>query len=374
MSTSYNVYIGANSSIQSFDSTTTLAEARATLTNAGLMTKTDAFLYENPVTGLKTVFGPVSDEKNAKITAATFPPVPSQLSNDYELVQIVSTAANAPALLGTQPSDGYFRPNGQMAVSVSLNNTDANAITNNKGMFEPVLLQNVQSANPDAPVSFTNCVIVQKGAIVSFDVASWGAAGFGFVIDAAESIGGVNICPGLFVVYPDNFGKSETTVLRRYVGDASKNGDTIQIQSNASLNIAKQYNVEYSTVTVKTFSLSSWTDSNGNTFSSSKPIPSGGADDFAEALGLEDSKGGWVPPPPAGKSDIPSGTTKSGSPTAGPPSKQTIGTIRSVTPNSCPATRSGGLVGSVEIYFLVFDSKEDADTVIKVLNAGTMQV
>ena len=374
MSTSYNVYIGANSTVHSFDSTTTLADARTTLTTAGLMTTTDAFLYENPVTGLKTVFGPVSDEKNAKITAATFPAVPSQLPNDYELVQIVSTAASAPAFLGTTPSDGYFRPNGQMAVSVKLNTTDADAIANNKGMFEPVLLQNVQSSNPDAPVSFTNCVIVQKGAIVSFEVASWGAAGYGYVIDAAESIGGVNICPGLFITYPNNFGRSATTVLTRYVGDAAKSGDTIQIEANASLNIAKQYNVEYSTVTVKTFSLDSWTDTNGNTYSSSKSIPSGPSEDFAEALGLDDSTSGWTPPPPGGKSDIPSGTTKSGTTTAGPPSTQTIGAISSVTPTSCPTTRSGGLVGSVEIYFLVFDSKADADTVIKVLNAGTMQV
>jgi hypothetical protein len=373
MQTSYNIFIGANSSVHTFDSTTTLAEVRIALTDLGLMSSTDSFLYENSMTQLKTVFGPVSDEVNAYISGATFPAVPSELSNSYELIQIVSTASDAPAFLGTTPPDGYFRPNGQMAVNISLNNSDQVAISNNAGMFEPVLLQNVQSANADDPVSFTNCVIVQKGAIISFNIASWGAAGWGYTITAAESLGGTNICDGLFIPYSSNYGNSVSTTLNRY---ASGNvGDTIQIQSNASLNIAQQYNVEYSTITVNTYSLTSWSDAAGTVYSSSLPIPSGAAKDFSMMLDKETGPEGWVPPPPAGGSDVPSNTTGSGSPKAGPPSTQTFGSpINSLIPASCPATRSTGLVGSVEIYFLVFDNVTDANTVIKVLNAGTMQV
>ena len=376
--TSYNVYINATCTVETFDPNSTLTDVRTALTNKGLMKSTDSFLYKNLATKLKTVFGPISAENQAQLSAVLFPAVPSQLSNSYQLVQIVSTASDAPSLLGSTPPYNYFRPNGQMGVTVYLNDTDPLAIKNNKGMFEPVLLQNVESSNPAAPVTFTNCVIVQKGAIISLDITSWGAAGFGYVVTAASAIGGTDIAPPppLVAGYTSNFGKTETRTLSRYVGDFQKPGDTIQIESNASLKIAKQYNVSYSTITVSTYSLSAWTTSDGTTYSSSKPIPSGagatGTGGNEPTLLVADAD--WTPPPPAGRSDVPSGTTVSGSPKAGPPSTQKFGTIKSRTPATLPATRAGGLVGSVEIYFLVFDSKEDANTVIKVLNTGTMQV
>jgi len=366
MATNYYVYIGAKSTIESFDSTETLADVRKALTAKGLMTTTDAFLYENEATSLKTVYAPQSAEKNHPVSLATFPAVAS-LSEDYELIQIVSTSATSPSFLGDSPADNYFRPIPQFGVSVSLNMSDPAAKVINKDMFEPVLLESVQSSNPDAPISFSNCVIVQKGAVVSFDVSSWGAAGWGLIIDAAETTS-TSICPGIFITYDnDNFGSIETTTLDRYVGNATKSGDTIQIESNASLKLGSQYNVAYSTITVKTFSLSEWTDSSGKVYSSSLQIPSS----TSETL---DDKGNVAPPPPSGQSDVPSNSVGSGTPVSGPKSKQTFGGISSVRPTSCPATRSSGLVDQIEIYFLVFDSKADADTVIKVLNKGTMHI
>ncbi len=108
-------------------------------------------------------------------------------------------------------------------------------------------------------------------------------------------------------------------------------GDTIQIEANAALQIATQYNVAYSTLTISSWSLSSWTDSNGNTWSSSTPIP-GGVSDFAAGAG----DGGFSPPPPGGNASIPGGVVVPAAPKASPPSAQP--SARSARPRrtACP--------------------------------------
>jgi len=374
MSEPYNVYVGATPTIQTLSKGSTVAEVRKTLTTAGRMKDTDVFLYQNPVTQLKTVLAPRSAEDTAKLQSIAFPAVQAA-GNNHQLIQIVSVARESPSLLGTTPAEGWFRPNAQMSVRIGLNTRDPSAISNNRGLFNPVLLENVQSADPNNPVSFRNCCIVQKGTIISFDTGSWGAAGFGYTITAAANMG-ANICDGMYISYDGSprtpYDRSTTTSLNRYVGSPN----TIQIESNASMRIATQLNIAYSTITVNTFSLSSWEKKDGTKYQSSTPIPSGPSNENTSGMLLQSnsSVSNWTPPPPAGQSSVPGGAVIPASPKAGPPSEEKFSSVYAPTPLKCPATRAEGLVGSIQIYFLVFTSKEAANAVIKVLNSGTMQM
>lgn len=354
----YTVYNGATPKTFTLDTSATMADVRQAL--GSYMATTDNFLYENPITGLKTVLTPVSSERTARLRGCQFPPVPSQ-GVENPIIQVVSTSNKTPTLLGTTPESGYVHSGPLFGVRARLNETDPVAIKNNKGMFQPVMLENVISANPDHPLSFTYAMICQKGAIVEFDISCWGAAGFGFAITSDMS---APICPGLVVPFTDNFGRQSVTTMRRY---ASKEADTIQIEANAALGIAKTLDIEYSTIIFRGWSLDDWT-SDGHDYHSDLSIPTGPQGSFAVGNIFKD--GGFQPGPPAGSKDIPGGTTQSGSPTGGPPSNQQIGIIGSYHPGSIPTTRAGGLVGAIQLYCLVFDNDEDAKNIIKVLNAG----
>jgi hypothetical protein len=364
----YAVYIGATPITVNLSPTATMDEVRTAL--GSQISDQDSFLYENPVTELKTVLTPTSAEKTARLSVCCFPPVPEQGVTD-SIIQVVSTSTSSPSFMGTTPESGYLSPNPYFGVNVRLNEVDKSAIDNNKGMFQPVLLENVQSCNPDNPANFTYAVICQKGAIVEFDISCWGAAGFSFTITSAMSESADINSGGLYVCYgDDSFNKISVTGLRRY---NSQSGDTIQIEANAALGIAAEYNVEYSTVTCSGWSLNQWTDMDGNTHASSTPIPGSAMSESIETKTTSQAdSGGFQPGPPAGTGSIPGGTTQPATPTAGPPSNQTFGGIESASPGSKPSTRAEGLVGAIDVFFLVFDSQEDANTVIKILNSGTM--
>tara|TARA_R110000868_G_scaffold411064_2_gene701629 strand:- start:23222 stop:24343 length:1122 start_codon:yes stop_codon:yes gene_type:complete len=364
----YTAYVGVTPTVVSLDDGSTMAQVRTALGSS--MASTDNFLYENTVTQEKTVLWPVSQESVAKLSGCHFPPVPGQGVNT-PIIQIVSTAENDQSLMGTRTASGYVYNSQYFGVKISLNETDAAAVTNNQGMFQPVMLQNVVSANPSYPLSFQNAMICQKGAIIQFDISCWGAAGWGYTITSTMNTS-TDICGSpLYAIYPAGSGaKMGGLGLRRY---NSKAGDTIQMKANAALGIAKQYNVEYSTITVKGWSLSEWAEprTTNNT-----PIPSGPTLEEAMRSGINLDEmidaSNFVPPPPAGGGDIPGGTSQPGTPTAGPPSNQKFGTFSGCTPSGIPNTRSEGLVGSIDIFCLVFDSDADAKAVIKILNSGTM--
>ncbi|MBC6479830.1 MAG: hypothetical protein GDA56_20670 [Hormoscilla sp. GM7CHS1pb] len=363
----YTFYIGGEARTFQFRPWEPLSNVREELTAKGLMTENYAFIYENSATKLKTIFTPQSRENQFYLgtaqphsqAGAAFPSIPSEGINN-PIVQIVSIDENRPSFLGTTPEDGWLRNNTIMGVRIRLNNSDATAVQNNQGMFQPVLLNNVQSANPNAPVSFEYVCITQKGAIISLDVSSWGAAGYGYAVTTAM---GTSINPnGLYNTYSGNYGHQSYLTLSRYTG--GEYGDTIQMQSNASMNISTQYNIQYSTLVFKTWSLSSWTDSNGTKYSSNLSIP----------LGNPHAGFKFEPGPPSGTVSIPRSTVSSGSPSAGPQSQQTFGTFSSCEPLGIPKTRSEGLVGSLQIYFFVFNSKQEAKTVIRVLNRNSLNL
>lgn len=383
----YTAFNGAsNHKDIALDDNSHMSDVRTLLTSQGFMKDTDSFLYDNPVTGLKTVLQPRSAEATARLSACLWPAVPGEGFNN-QIIQIVSVAESNPSFLGTTPQDGWLRNSSIFGVRAKLNPEFSD---NNAGMFEPLMLQNVQSTNPNAPVSFTQCIIVQKGAIINLDISSWGALGFGYCITSAM---GADIIPeeGLYQIYgnpsPNSPGAQSYASVSRYANGFKPNGDSIQIQSNQALGIAQQYDVEYSTLTFSSWSLSQGTF-NGKTINCSTPIPSGVSalanaarafDPTMEVAVMSADVGagdGWQPGPPAGTTSVPSGGTQPGSPTAGPQSSQTYGApmTNPYSPRTKPATRGGGLVGSMEVYFLVFTDKEAANNIIRVLNNPTMGV
>jgi hypothetical protein len=357
---SYTVYVDTNAVSVSIDPTANLATLRTQL--GSNINGTDVFLYFNPVTSQKTVL-PMTSEDKVPVSDILFPPV---AGSGNQIIEVVSNAAGSPSFLGSTTQSGYLNTSPYFGVQVVLNQSDAAAITNNAGMFQPLMLENVQSCDPNQPAFFSNAVICQQGAIIQFNISCWGAAGWGFTITSTMNTSTDINAGGLFIPYRNgNYNSMMTTSLLRYNSQA---GDTIQIEANAALGIASQYNVQYSTVTVNAWSLSSWIDSEGNNYASSAPIPSTSAAEM-ELLTLG-AKDGFQPPPPGGTTSIPGGTTQPAAPTAGPPSGQTFGTFGGATPGSPPNTRAGGLVGSIELFFLVFNSQADAQAVIKVLNSS----
>ena len=161
----YTAFIGVTPKVISLDESSTMDQVRTALGSS--MASTDNFLYYNTVTDEKTVLWPTSIETTAKLSACNFPAVPSQNINT-PILQIVSTAENDQALLGTSTPSGYVYNSQYFGVKIGLNEVDAAAVTNNNGMFQPVMLQNVVSANPDYPLSFQYAMICQKGAIIQF--------------------------------------------------------------------------------------------------------------------------------------------------------------------------------------------------------------
>ena len=147
----YTAFIGVTPKVISLDESSTMDQVRTALGSS--MASTDNFLYYNTVTDEKTVLWPTSIETTAKLSACNFPAVPSQNINT-PILQIVSTAENDQALLGTSTPSGYVYNSQYFGVKIGLNEVDAAAVTNNNGMFQPVMLQNVVSANPDYPLSF----------------------------------------------------------------------------------------------------------------------------------------------------------------------------------------------------------------------------
>lgn len=269
----YTAFNGASKTLSiEFDDSTKMSDVRTTLTGKGFMGASDVFLYENPVTELKTVLMPKSAEANVPLSKCLWPSAPDAGYNN-PIIQIVNVAGSNPSFLGTTPEDGWLRSSTVFGVSASLNPEFS---TQNAGMFEPLMLQNVQSADPNNPVSFTQCIIVQKGAIINLNISSWGALGFGYCVTSAM---GTDIIPeaGLYQVYgnPSNnaSGSQSYTTISRYANGFQPNGDSIQIQSNKALGIAKQYNVEYSTLTFSSWSLNQATIG-GTTYNCSTPIPS----------------------------------------------------------------------------------------------------
>ncbi len=335
--------------------------------------------------GEKSVLSLVQ-ERDATVGGTSFPPAGGVTDR---IIQIVRDSKGKPSFLGMQPKNNWVTQSTSakdqnFAVQVVLNKHSDVAIENNKGMFEPLMLINVVSAVPDHPKSFPNVVVCQKGAIIQFNIRSWGAAGWAYTITAQDTVTSTDIVPAdypLFTNYDGinrKFGSITQASLWRYAGTFQGKADTIQIMSNKALSIPSVDNVRFSEVTVTGWSLKSWKASaDGNPYASSLPVPVGiGSDIKKEQLYLADlgsgdpviKSGGKTKTPGVGKVSVPGDSTQPATPKAGPPSNQSFGTCWDPIPSRNPGSGEEGLTGAVDLTFLVFDSKADANAVMKILN------
>lgn len=337
------------------DTDASLASTRSTLTAAGKMSNEYQFVYWNVVTKQKTVFNNVGREAATTLQACVLP-------GDNLILANVGTR---PDLFGDRCDWFHDRNTG---VRVRLN-TEAAAAGPNSGKFEPLLLNSVQPANQESHFFADNVVVCEKGSVVSLDVSSWGAAGFGFSITSQHD----TIADGLYATYgrPNGppYGSQTTMSLGRWMSSQNM----IQIDSTSDMNITSDLVVQYQKITVKTWNVTAFTDGSGSYSSNLKPPsptsmpmrPTGGFAPLAMAA-VANASNGFDPGPPGGDIYVPGSGVQPGVPHQGPPSSETFaGGLKSITAD----TSVTGIVGSVVFYFFVFRDKATANAVMQLNNS-----
>jgi hypothetical protein len=336
----YDVYIGGQKQTMDLKPDMTLAAMRSQL---NLRFDQYQFVYYNEMTEQKMVLN--SQGQEGKLTVGKF-----AIDNNSLLIAKVSD--RDPDFFGSRTKE--FRDR-NMAVRLRLNKADNDA---HEGAFEPLMLMDVQPANPDTSDFFGDYVVIcEKGSAVQFEIGSWGAAGFGYSIETQRD----KIAHALFVCQDEpRFGTVNWTTLRRYQGKQGAVGNTIKIEGLQSNGISKDLKVEYSKITVKTWSVTEYKKTAGGA-----PLTSDAQPPSARAM-LEGGDDDFFGGPPAGDTYVPADSVEPGMPTSGKPSSQKIGTIYDVKPN---AAASGHVLGAVTFLVFVFKDKDEANKILNVINS-----
>jgi hypothetical protein len=256
-----------------------------------------------------------------------------------------------------------------MGCSITLNG-ESKAAALNAGKFPPFMLTNVKTANPSIPGlgAMDNVVVCEQDSIITFNIGSWGGAGFGFTIgpQAGTLINDsplyvcFNGCPG--------GGNYATTGLSRYFSNnGSQNGQMIRVVPTSSLNIGDK-TLQYMKFSIKTWKVNSYDPSDGGptvTCNLPIPVPSAGRKKGSRRRGAGD--GGDTPYGriTGGQSVIPGSTITPGSTVpAGEMSDQHFGSIWNVKDDNSPT----GIIGEVVFYVFVFRSHDEAKAVFDGVN------
>jgi uncharacterized protein YaiE (UPF0345 family) len=354
--TQYAVYLSGQKRVVDASSTETLASLRAKLGSAA---NDYAFIYFNSFTATKTILTDRSVEARQTVGAVAFP---DPATGTNTLVQMTVVTGQKTDLIGTKAEWLFNRNTG---VRISLNREDGNAITANKGKFDPIMLTDVQPTNDQSSAFYDRVVICEKGSIVTFDISSWGAAGFGYSVSSEKD----TICSYLYNTFGDAPNRQGYSSLRRY----KDSNNSIQIESTATLNIPTDETIYYQKVTVKSWRLTSY-KKNGHTYSSSMQPPQPSAPRLMAARSMTPnllavtagaSVGGFDPGAPSGDIYVPGQDIETGAPSRGPESEQKFGSISNIKEDD----RNNTVLGSVVFYFFVFKDHASANKVINVLNA-----
>ena len=242
-----------------------------------------------------------------------------------------------------------------MSCQVILNNEDESARMNNEGKFQPMMMTNVRPTSQRVAGIYDNVVVCEMGSSVSFNISSWGAAGFGYSI---KPHAGQTIVDSLYITFGDNPNHVSKSHIYRYQDKAQQ----IVIDSTKSMEIPTGQTVQYQRVTVKTWRITSY-KKNGKTYRSNAQPP-GSLANAGEGDGI-------TPRKLARAEIIPGDTIIPGLPHPGDNSKQTFGTgIEDIKQDD----RNTQALGEIVIYFFVFKSHEDAERVIGQINAPSPYV
>lgn len=232
-------------------------------------------------------------------------------------VRMVNINRKKPDLIGV---DVDYLSAGDIEVKISLNSK----ATPDK--FQPVMMENVRPANKDANKSnFVNVVLCEKETAIGFLISSKKHKGFGFSITMRE---GEPIVEGLYAT-------TSSVGLSMY----AKTKNAIEIVSYKDLDIPAKQQVGYRRMTVKAWRLSSYKrDGKSFQIGEARPMSMSHKKDSVSTVSGDSIEGG---------------ATKQGKQTDGK-----IGEISDVDddPND--------VLGTVEIDFFVFKTREDAQHMI----------
>ena len=335
---SYKLYLDGVAKTVDLDPNATLSDVRKQL---NLQFRQYQFVYYNEMIEGQMILNHESQEKQLKLKKFIFEP---------DMLKMANVSSENPDFFGNR-SD-FFRDR-NMGVRVTRNIEDGGPLGSDD--FEPLMLQDVNPANPDSSDFFAdNMVICQKGALVQFEISSWGAAGFGFSIKTQRD----PIVDGLYcLTSEDSFGKENWITQRRYQGVSGQPGTTIKIESLEERGFSKDLKTEYSKITVKTWNVTSWTG-DGKTHASALTPPSA-------RLGLEEDSGDLFGGDPSGNTYVPAKSVQPAMPTTGKASSQTIGTVDDIQSDG-----EGHVIGAVTFLVFVFTDKTQANSVINILNSS----
>ncbi|OJH41005.1 hypothetical protein BON30_08845 [Cystobacter ferrugineus] len=249
-----------------------------------------------------------------------------------------------------------------MSCRVRLNNDEESARAANRGKFEPMHLTHVRPTSTNTPGIYDNVVVCEQGSVITFDVSSWGAAGFCFNIkpDAGETI-----VDGLYICLGDNPNHVAGSSTRRYSSAAKQ----IVVNSTSSMQIPSGQWVQYQRVSVQTLRMTSY-KKDGRTYSSNAQPPNSIASSTAAPSSRDTSlpRSAELSPRDLARATIlPGDSITPGTTQPGADSNQSFGGISNVVTDRTP-------LGEVVFYFFVFKSREDAVKVIGQINSPNPSV
>ena len=322
-----SVYQGTNQKTADLDPESNLSTARAQL--GSFMKPSYLFVYYDE-RQQKQLTQPKETEDKYKLSSILGP---------QNILTVIDPDADKPDLEGMLVS--WFTDR-NLQVAISLNNSNDDAKNTNAGKFQPFMLEKVQTIK-DAGSRFPNvywnyAVICEKGSAIAFNYSCWGAAGYGFSIKSDRE----TIISGLYVINNGSYGTITFSGLSRYQ-DAKQN---IVVDSLADQNIPNSDRLQYSYVNFKAWNVSSYKQ-NGQTYSSSAQPPYRRSND----PGGMTKQNGVI---------IPGDGIESGSPHAGGASTQEWG-----APISNLNEDKNLVLGQMDIYFLVFKTKADANQMVR---------
>jgi hypothetical protein len=322
-----NIYQDTNQTYQDLDTTSNLSTIRTKL--GAFMKSSYLFVYYDERQG-KQLMQPKDNEANYDL---------SEILGAQNVFTITDPNADKPDLEGILVT--WFTSK-NLQVAISLNRSNPDAVTANTGKFQPFMLSKVQTikdAADDFPnVYYEQALICEKGSAIAFSYSCWGAAGYGFSIGSERS----TIISGLYSINNGNYNTTTFSGLSRY--QASK--QNILVDSLANQNIPNVDRLQYSSVTFKAWNLSSYKQ-DGTTFTSAGQPPFRKSSDPG-GMSTKDSV------------IIPGSGIESGSPKPGGESHQDWG-----APITIKAEDKNLVLGQMDIYFLVFKTKADAEQMVR---------
>lgn len=235
---------------------------------------------------------------------------------------------------------------GYVKAQCYLNRSNENAKKDNARIpFEPVMLNNVISTNPNIKLPFTNACICCEGSVVGFNINSWGAAGY--VVQIGSDVGEKIMDWGM-----RGTGKNPNTYQTVNVAgwqDGTKNIKVVALENLK--NLVPGVDARYQKITFKTSRITSYKNSDGIVYHSETMPP-----EITLKCATRSLKSILVPgdseKPAAPIPDKPSGTKYTGH-------------VSDVKWDGWEK-----LLGKIEVYFFVFNSWDDAEKVIESLNCN----